>query len=278
MKDFSAARRDRNSWVVENSPYNYLFSPNSRIFHTRDCKLVLSSSSDVRGTMKYKTCIEKKRKPCKICNPVPPENTKQTDIVVRRRPNQSERRALKRLKEAQAERKASKSISGMSGQKYTDMKILTHPGFAFWAAVGYEKFHLRHCSRLGSASNLKGFALYEDAVQMGYQPCSECKPTPKHNLTVSFPLYSKERQNKTVKMLTDLCDDVGYQHTVSFGCCQIETPKGIWRIYTNSFPYRMAHINKCYTPQNTTEFHIQPRVFLSLSDIFIYIKKHDRDE
>ena len=157
MKDFSAARRDRNSWVVENSPYNYLFSPNSRIFHTRDCKLVLSSSSDVRGTMKYKTCIEKKRKPCKICNPVPPENTKQTDIVVRRRPNQSERRALKRLKEAQAERKASKSISGMSGQKYTDMKILTHPGFAFWAAVGYEKFHLRHCSRLGSASNLKGF-------------------------------------------------------------------------------------------------------------------------
>ncbi len=274
-QDFAAARRERNRRIVDSNPYNYIFSPNSNIFHTRDCKLVLSSSSDVRGAIKYKTCLEQKKKPCKICNPVPPQNSSQNNIVVKRKLSQSERRALRRLKEAQAEKKTAKKSQIISNQQLADLQILTHSGYAFWAATGYKRFHLRHCSMLDSTSNIKGFALYEDAIQMGYRPCRQCKPTPKHNLTISFPLYSKERQNETVEILANLCDEADYQHTVSFGCFQIETPKGIWRIYTNYSPYRIGHINKLYTPRNTTEFHMQPRAFLSLTDIFMYIKRHD---
>lgn len=304
--EFSAARRERNRWIIDNSEYNFIFSPNSNVFHTRDCKIVLSSAVDVRGTMKYSTCIERKRKPCKVCKPVLPESEvpslkkgkkksnnslqitpayqaeaickKQKDHPEKRNLTDQEQRALKRLKQAQEERKNTLKNPSMSNQQLTDLQILTHSGYAFWAATGYKRFHLRHCNRLNKVSNIKGFALYEDAVQMGYRPCRQCKPTPKHNLELSFPFFSKERPGEHVGSIAALCSIVGYQYTELDGCFQIETPKGIWRVYTDSAPYRVEHINKRTTPGNTTEFHVQPRIFLSLIDVYLYIKRHDSDE
>lgn len=55
----------------------------------------------------------------------------------------------------------------------------------------------------------------------------------------------------------------------------METEVGIWRINTASSPYRLDHINLTMTPDNRTEFHRQPRLFLSLRDAFYYIKRHD---
>lgn len=287
VKDFAAARRERNRWIIENSEYNFVFSPNSNVFHTRECKMVLSSALDVRGTMKYKTCIERKRKPCKICNPACPDTEKTSPSPVfrkqckqppQRKLVEQEKRALERLKQAQEERKKTSRLLGMSLQKLEDIQTLTHPGYAFWAVTGYKRFHLRHCSRLNSISNVKGFGLYEDAVRAGYHPCRQCKPSPKHNLELSFPLYSKERPDEKRDVLAELCKTAGYAYTEMVDCSQIETQKGIWRIYTESIPYRMEHINKRYSPGNTTEFHIQPRIFLSLTDAFMYIKRHDNEE
>lgn len=300
--DFSAARRERNRWIIENSEYRFIFSPNSDVFHTRDCKAVLSSSADVRGTMKYKTCIDKKRKPCKICKPLPPETEKSAQkkkekiqtISISAAPLKSasdpgkhsarsgkrkltaqEQRALQRLKQAQTERENLKDMAGKSTQEKEDLRILTQPTFAFWTAAGYGSFHLRHCGKLNALSNLKGFGLYEEAVRMGYRPCKQCKPSAKHNIEVSLPIYSRERKYETIELLTELCEEHGYEHSEHEQVFQIETPKGIWRIHTDSIPYRMEHINKKHTPGNTTRFHIQPRIFLSLTDAFSYIKKHD---
>lgn len=306
VKDFYAARRERNRWIIDKSEYNFIFSPNSNVFHTRDCKIVLSSAADVRGTIKYKTCIEKKRKPCKVCNPVPLEvevlpqkkgekklpnsfqitPIQRTESICKKRKNQpkkrnltdQEQRALKRLKQAQAERKSTPKIPSMSNQQITDRQTLTHSGYAFWVATGYKRFHLRHCGRLNGVSNIKGFSRYEEAVQMGYRPCRQCKPTPKHNLELSFPFFSKERPGEHVGSIKTLCNIVGYQCTELGGGLQIETPKGIWRVYTDSTPYRVEHINKRSTPGNTTEFHVQPRIFLSLTDVYMYIKRHDTEE
>lgn len=298
-RDFAAARRERNRWIIDNSEYNYIFSPNSKIFHTRDCKMVLSSAVDVRGTVKYKTCIQRKRKPCKLCKPVPPETEKltqkkkSTDTMPvsaprKQEPNPGkdgrfskrvltvqEQRALHRLKQAQAERENMKNMSCIGAQEKEDLRTLSQPAFAFWAAAGFGSFHLRHCSKLNALSNLRGFALYEDAVRMGYRPCKQCKPSVKHNLEISLPIYSRERNDETIDTLTELCEEHGFAYTKNQQVVQIETAKGIWRIDTDSLPCRIEHINKIYTPGNTTEFHVQPRLFLSLTDIFLYIKRHD---
>ena len=281
-REFLTARRERNRRIIENSPYTFIFSPNSNVFHTRDCKVVLSSAADVRGTMKYKTCIEKKRKPCKVCKPTMPESEipsrKEKNLPQKRNLTDQERRALKRLKQAQEERKNAPKLPAMSNQQITDLQTLTHSGYAFWVATGYKRFHLRHCGRLKSVSNIKGFALYEDAVRMGYRPCRQCKPTPKHNLELSFPFFSKERRDENVGSIAALCKIVGYKYTQAEGYFQIETPKGIWRVYTDSAPYRVEHINKRSTSDNTTAFHVQPRIFLSLTDVYMYIKRHDSDD
>ena len=297
-KDFSAVRRERNRWIIENSQYNFIFAPSSDVFHTRDCKLVLSSGSDVRGTMKYKTCIERGRKPCKLCKPspletkAPPLKKSEKQAVasdptnVRKRNKRSgkrnltaeEQRALVRLRQAQTERDKIKNMEGNNPQEKEDLRTLSQPAFAFWAAAGYGSFHLRHCGKLNALSNFKGFGLYEDAVRAGYRPCRQCKPTAKHNMVLSFPFFSKERPEETLDVLCAACKTTGYVYTELCDCCQIETPIGIWKIHTDSVPYRLEHINKRYTPGNRTEFHVQPRIFLSLTDAFIYIKRHDSDE
>ena len=60
------------------------------------------------------------------------------------------------------------------------------------------------------------------------------------------------------------------------GCPEIETGFGIWRIKSGSIPYRLYHINKIVEPNNKTDFHQQPHIFLSLSDVVAYIINHDR--
>lgn len=90
-----------------------------------------------------------------------------------------------------------------------------------------------------------------------------------------MPIYSRERNDETADTLTKLCEEHGFSYAQNQQVVQIETAKGIWRIDTDSIPYRMEHINKIYTPGNTTVFHVQPRIFLSLTDVFMYIKKHD---
>lgn len=56
----------------------------------------------------------------------------------------------------------------------------------------------------------------------------------------------------------------------------METAVGIWRLTPGrETPYRLEHINLTVTPDNRTTFHKQPRLFLSLQDIFFYVKRHD---
>jgi hypothetical protein len=79
-------------------------------------------------------------------------------------------------------------------------------------------------------------------------------------------------------MLIELCEGNGLQWERQKHAVQIETAKGIWRVHTDASPYRLEHINKIYGANNRTEFHTQPKIFLSLTDVFVYIKRHDTEE
>jgi methylphosphotriester-DNA--protein-cysteine methyltransferase len=128
---------------------------------------------------------------------------------------------------------------------------------------------------MSGLTNLKGFSLYADAMAAGYRPCKCCKPTPKHDIYISLPIYSKKRYGDGVHALIEGCVANSYEYSQEGARFTFETPVGIWRIDTARAPYRLQHINTAMSPNNRTEFHSQPRIFHSLTDAFSYIKRHD---
>ncbi len=86
-------------------------------------------------------------------------------------------------------------------------------------------------------------------------------------------------QNNTIikiKIYIDtLCDRLGWVHQNEQDEYRIETLVGIWKMILGTQPITVYHINKVKTPGNTTIFHKQHRLFLSLTDTVEYIRRHD---
>lgn len=307
-ESYRQALRKRNRDIIERSEYSYVFSPDSRVFHTRSCNRILAAEQ-IQGTVKYITSLNAGRSPCKVCKPTAADESyrylKQVDIPKTRhrktfakpgipvvmppkpetkpKPKKpygrvltvQEQRAMQRFISAKAEREHVLKNASLTPTQKADAITLTQPSYAFWAGAGFGNFHLRHCTKMNNLTNLKGFSYYEDAVHAGYKPCKQCKPSSKNNLEISIPIYSKERLSESAEMLIGLCEGNGFQCEHQRNTVQVETAKGIWRVYTDASPYKLEHINKIYGANNRTEFHTQPKIFLSLTDVFIYIKKHD---
>lgn len=310
--EYQEARRRKNQDSIDRSEYAYVYTWGSKVFHRRNCKLILNASN-ISGAVYYKSCIQSGKMPCRVCNPKrsdetpflikaptytfsrkkkPSRSLMRPPIVVPPKPVPTpkpkpknpfgralpvkQQQAYDRLIQAQAERQKAFQDISLTDQQREDILSLTQPSHAFWTAAGYSSFHLRHCSKLNSLSHFRGFALYEDAVRAGCQPCRQCKPTAKHDMTLSFPIYSQDRGAEPLEKLEECCQKNDFQYTRESSIIQIETSRGIWRVHTNAKPYTLEHINKLYGVNENTDFHVQPRIFLSLEDVLTYIKKHDR--
>lgn len=285
--EYRTAQRNRTQEIINNSEYAFIYSPNSSVFHRRECKIMLAAKT-VWGTIHYDKCIQKNLRPCKCCNPRAEHETlkhiasnqkahgaKQVPIYANHTPAY-EQRAINRHRQAQEQRRAFVQNTSLSAEKRDDLFTLSQPGFAFFAAKGYDSFHLRHCKKLSGLNNIRGFSMYYEANRAGYRPCKCCKPTAKHDILVSLPIYSTERVNESVGELKKLCLQSRIQYWEDSGLSYIKTAVGIWRVNTNHTPYRLEHINLLKNPNNHTEFHRQPRLFLSLADVVRYIKRHDQ--
>ena len=60
-------RQERNAKIIAASSYNYLYAPNSEIFHCRSCKQLLRVK-ELLASVYYQTASENRR-PCKLCHP-----------------------------------------------------------------------------------------------------------------------------------------------------------------------------------------------------------------
>jgi len=281
--EYRAAQRKRTQEIIDNSEYAFIYTPNSTVFHRRECKIMLSAKT-VWGSIHYDKCIQKDLRPCKCCNPLPEHETlkhvasKQRTKKVKQVPINAnhttayEQRAINRHRQAQEQRRAFAQDTSLSAEKRGDLMTLSQPGFAFFAAKGYDSFHLRHCKKLSGLKNIEGFSMCYEANRAGYRPCKCCKPSNKHDIVVSLPIYSTERFNESVDELKKLCKNSPIKYWEDSGLCYMKTAVGIWRVNTNHTPYRLEHINLIKTPHNHTEFHRQPRLFLSLADVIRYIK------
>ncbi len=275
--------KQRNKDIINRCQYSYLYIPGSEIFHKRDCGMLLRSKNGILGAVKYNTVLKTGRTPCRICNPsaddeVKPISIKQKKVTQKQKTertvNKETARAIKRQKVAVADRNRLLNADNLTETERNDIFTLTQPRFAFWVGQGYQNFHLHTCSKLHDVSNLRGFATYNDARRNGYTPCKKCKPSSKHDATLSIPITNRIRTDEKIEDLETLCQKQGYAYFREECYFNIETPVGKWKIDLSADPITLEHINLVKTPGVKT-YHKQPRIFLSLVDTFEYIKLHD---
>lgn len=280
--------------IIRKCRFNYIYDWKRPAFHRKTCvhaRRILFM--DLRGGIYYDNCIENGFQPCKWCKPSikqqidPPhiyQQQKHNDFrkdhyesewTATRKLTRDEKVAMRRHAAAKKERMT------FAGDKRTKTKtelrdefILTQTGFAFWSAVGYQNFHLRNCVKLEHVSDLRGYARFRDAIRAGLTPCRECRPDPKYDIKISVPIYQRERQNESADVLDRLCNAQGFKHDYDEPYYYIETTVGKWRLDTSSHPVDVYHINLVWSPDQEL-YHKQHRLFLSLTDTFEYIRRHE---
>lgn len=67
-EEYRKARRTRNQSIIDRTEYCFIYSPDSKVFHRRDCKIALNANQ-IMGTVQYHNCLSTGRQPCKLCNP-----------------------------------------------------------------------------------------------------------------------------------------------------------------------------------------------------------------
>lgn len=269
--DYKQQLWDKNQAAIKKSGFKFISVVGRNIFHCSNCKLALAANN-ILGYATYKGAAKDGRNPCKICKPENDEISQTKKIKAKHAKEfqglkQAEVKAIKRYREAKEE------LARNAFDKNEELTTLTQTRFAFWAARGYNNFHLRNCPKLKGLQDLKGFGKYEEAIKAKYTPCKICKPTKKNNVEFSISLGSKRVKDETMDVLIGLCEKYQYVYQQEEDFFYIQTPKGKWKIHTNSNPIRLEHINFMHSSRN---YHKQPKLFLSFIDLFHYIKKHDK--
>lgn len=277
--EYRQALKDRNRRTIEKTQWKYVFAEHSKVYHENDCPYVWTMFAFC-GFSHQKTIRKYGLKPCKHCRPNPKKKKKKKKPrpappkpVSKRGLCKVERDAIDRVRQAKVERKAAKR-SHTKEEKRKAM-LLSQPGLAFWAGIGYKTFHLQGCPRLKKPSKLRGFRHYQNAIDAGYKPCRQCKPTAKYDVVYSIPITSRERRDESVDTLVQLCTQRNLPFAHDERYFTLETGVGRWRIDMHTLPVHLEHINLVRKPI-ATEYHVQPRLFLSLRDTFRYIVKHDK--
>lgn len=283
LSDIKQDRIKRNEDILNRSEYNYVFVQKSKVFHKPFCRCIRSTGEVLFGTIFYDNAVAMGRAPCKLCKPSPSDPKKPikgNDVLsaaqkteIARLPSKEERKAVRRQKQMVVERTAALREEGLSEQRINDIYTLTQPEFAFWAGKGKATFHRRACPRMVELTDLQGFKYFNQAIRAGLSPCRYCKPTAKQNIAVSVPFSNRVREHDTVELLSLLCAKAGYSCEVNQSSVVIRTPVGVWQFDTETSPIRVDHM---HLKETASQFHRQPRVFLSLYDTFAYIRRHDQ--
>ena len=278
--------RERNKKIIESTQYRYVYGRGSAVFHRRDCGLILNTKQEIRGCIYFKNAVNSGYRPCKCCNPKP-ENEGESEkkasrkkegvSPVKRPLSAEEMRAVERFKRARDERLSRKNDLFANDVERHDFYTLTQPGFAFWAAKGYATFHTRDCVKLRKLSYLVGFSSYNSAIAAGHLPCKYCKPSKKQDMVYSIPITNRDRGEENLTEFAKLCTDAKFRVSQEGSVVNIETPHGKWKLDPGMKPYIIFHRNH-RMPTNAEEYHRQPRLFLSLQDVFEYIYRHDCKE
>lgn len=269
--DYQLIIKARNEDLIARLPFAYIYSNNNDVFHKKDCFFLLNAKK-LSGFNLYSSALKAGKKPCKVCKPLQVDPTCDEQKINTQPQNIS--KAIKRQKVANHE-KSFLLENCLTKQSKKDVQIFTDTRYSFWAAKGYKNFHLHSCPTIRNLSFLRGFSTYGQAIAAGYLPCRKCKPSKAHNVKISIPVDSCTIENESINDLVLLCKKAKFEYQVVGKVFFLNTPVGKWKIFTNSIPIKLEHINLSMTP-NETKYHNQPHLFFSLKDTFEYILHHDQ--
>ena len=274
---------------------NFIYAEKSRIFHKASCMHVKRIPfPQIHGSVRYETAVSHGYRPCGWCRPTPEDEKEpqhiRRDIAVslpvkkekaakggpinknpsiyNRNLSRFEQNALKRQERAVKERAS--MPANLTGVENHDAFILSRADYTFWAAEGYQTFHLRNCPKLNRLSHLHGYARFAEARKFGLTPCKCCKPSKKDDIIASVPMNQRIRKDETEKQIDELCDRYGFRHEAKADAYYIETPIAWWKLLADTYPLEVYHM-----PKGSLNYHRQHRTFLSMTDTVEYIRRHD---
>ncbi len=280
--DYKKACIERNKRFIEKAGFNYIYSPNSKIYHKTTCSVGITMKNII-GSKKYNVVVKSGRRPCEFCKPSSEEEyrgLRKKEKILRSQtkkvniPPKEDVKALIRQKNAVEERQNKLANNELTEVEKADVYTLTQPRFAFWVGRGYQNFHKHNCQRLKGLTNLQGFSTYKEAVSAGFTPCKLCRPSKKDDAKFSIPITSCVRADEEIEDIIPLCEEAGFSCYKDEQHFYIDTIVGKWKIIINSSPVKLEHINLVKTPYEL-DYHKQPRKFLSYADVVEYIKRHD---
>ena len=275
MKDIYKFDIDFSSGSASFMQEKYVFLQKSKVFHSDKCR-VIQHLSIAETCYDYNQCLLSGRRPCKVCNPTKSlarSDEEGSEVCGRDQTSPDVAKAIRKHRHSTVERAVVENNLNLSPTKKDDLCTLTSSSYAFFAAKGYRTFHIRNCCRIRGLQNLDGFSLYADACKAGYRPCKRCKPTDKYDVKVFLPIYTKQR-DEYISEIVNLCSENSYECRTEDKMLYIKTNVSIWRLDMSQSPYRLAHINLTKS-KDKADFHEQGRLFLSMTDAFYYIKRHD---
>lgn len=289
--------KDDRIRIIQSCQYNYMYLPQSDTFHKWHCSILLNSKyGDLRGAIKYETALATGRTPCKHCNPSPNDEKRVIEYAgekitvqpryvppkkefakpgITRDLTRSEKNAYARYEQSLKDMDELREQQELTKEDATDKFTLSQTRYAFWSAAGYGNFHRRDCPKLLDLHNLRGFALYDDAIRAGLTPCKVCKPTRQNEARLSIPITNRVQENETPDTIMNLCRQAGYLISYKKPILEIKTKVGQWRLDVFERPLVLEHINLTIATSPWNDYHEQPRRFLSLKDVYDYIKRHD---
>ena len=288
QRDYNSERLARRKKKLFDLGNVYLYNMKSNVFHRFDCSIACRMTNP-RGSSIYEN-VSDGRQPCKRCNPKPSDmfdpNAPQSPALRAHiahleneikplKHRQDIEKAIQRYHEAKKLREAIDADQTLTKAEKHDKYVLTAPVFSVIAARGYSNYHRADCGRLRGLSELKGYESCHKANAAGLTPCKYCKPDRKSDVKLSIPLSSKPNPTETIDDLISLCESSGLDFSVDGSVVNLSTPVGKWQILTQTSPVMINHINLQSTPYNSDEYHVQPRIFFSMSDALAYIKQHD---
>lgn len=283
--EFLDALWDRNQDSIARSEYNYVYSKQSKIFHTRKCSHVLLAY-DIQGTVSYDTCLKSGRRPCKHCNPEAIEQHKTIAFpVLPKKPQAPQERSLKqRTNKVPSDALIVLNRSVKLHSRKAPFPMLRKATLWHSRSQGWHSGQVKGIAHSTAGTALKsqasiqlvGFPRYQDAVRAGYCPCRHCKPSPKQDVVYSIPITNKKqcgrrRRNPGATLYGAL--PTNFTTTIDTSRCRQWWASG--KLNMDLRPVRLEHINLISQPENTKKYHVQPRLFLSLKDTFDYIMRHD---
>lgn len=148
-----------------------------------------------------------------------------------------------------------------------NLKILQNMEYPYVHAKDGNVIHRRECTRMLNAETICAVGKMEQSTESKYRPCKCCVPDFEEmrldTELIQYDLSAYKFLKRT-----------GFSFNIDGKILKISTPVGEWFVEPRDGQYHLEHRNLSGLCSDSR--HVQPVVFIKISQVCSYIEKHDR--